>query len=94
MATRHVLTVNQVLEILLRWLEVKDWENAFMSVIPKRKLPKARDGEVVDTDAQKGSALDESEDELQREDEEDEEREEDDEDSDDDDSLARPVQTS
>ena len=38
MASRHVLTVNQVLEIMLRWLEVKDWENAFLSVIPKRKL--------------------------------------------------------
>jgi tRNA (guanine9-N1)-methyltransferase len=38
MATRHVLTVNQVLEIMLRWLEVEDWERAFLSVIPKRKL--------------------------------------------------------
>ena len=39
MATRHVLTVNQVLEIMLRWLEVHDWEQAFMAVIPKRKFP-------------------------------------------------------
>jgi len=38
MASRHVLTVNQVLEIMLRWLEIKDWERAFLSVIPKRKL--------------------------------------------------------
>jgi tRNA (guanine9-N1)-methyltransferase len=44
MSTRHVLTVNQVLEILLRWLEVKDWEEAFMKVIPKRKLPQAQSG--------------------------------------------------
>ena len=41
MASRHVLTVNQVLEIMLRWLEIKDWEKAFLSVIPKRKLQEA-----------------------------------------------------
>jgi hypothetical protein len=40
MSSRHVLTVNQVLEIMLRWLDVQDWENAFMEIIPKRKLPK------------------------------------------------------
>ena len=43
MASRHVLTVNQVLEIMLRWLEVKDWEKAFLSVIPKRKLQECQD---------------------------------------------------
>jgi hypothetical protein len=39
MASRHVLTVNQVLEIILHWLENQDWEKAFMAVIPKRKFP-------------------------------------------------------
>jgi len=39
MNSRHVLTVNQVLEIMLRWLELRDWEKALISVIPKRKLP-------------------------------------------------------
>jgi tRNA (guanine9-N1)-methyltransferase len=51
MATRHVLTVNQVLEIMLRWLEVRDWEKAFLSVIPKRKLPElpeSKDASEVD----------------------------------------------
>ena len=47
MAARHVLTVNQVLKIMLRWLETRDWEKAFMAIIPQRKLPEGQ----VDKDA-------------------------------------------
>ena len=32
------MTVNQVFEILVKWAETKDWEEALYSVIPKRKF--------------------------------------------------------
>eukprot|EP00003_Mantamonas_plastica_P031069 TRINITY_DN790_c0_g2_i6.p1 TRINITY_DN790_c0_g2~~TRINITY_DN790_c0_g2_i6.p1 ORF type:complete len:218 (+),score=82.51 TRINITY_DN790_c0_g2_i6:33-686(+) len=38
MESRKVLTVNQVFEILWHFAECGDWEKAFHSVIPKRKL--------------------------------------------------------
>lgn|SRR5437773_9651260 len=52
MASRHVLTVNQVLEIMLKWLESGDWELAFMQVIPKRKFPEAQDVKEIGSEEQ------------------------------------------
>ncbi|KAF8250061.1 guanine-N1--methyltransferase, partial [Wilcoxina mikolae CBS 423.85] len=38
MASRKVLTTNQVVEIMLEWLKERDWEKAFVKVIPQRKM--------------------------------------------------------
>lgn len=37
MQSRYVLTTNQVVEIMAKWLECGDWGEAFLTVIPKRK---------------------------------------------------------
>ena len=37
MAGSHVLTVNQVMDLLLAWLELRDWRGACERAVPKRK---------------------------------------------------------
>lgn len=37
MTSRFVLATNHVAEIILRWLELGDWGEAFLKVVPKRK---------------------------------------------------------
>lgn len=37
-----MLTVNQVFEILVKWVETKDWEQSLYSVVPKRKFQQGK----------------------------------------------------
>ena len=37
MNSRYVLATNHVVEIILEWLDCRDWGKAFMAVMPKRK---------------------------------------------------------
>ncbi|KAF8335035.1 guanine-1-methyltransferase-domain-containing protein [Cantharellus anzutake] len=46
MKTRKILTVNQVFDILLQWVETRDWELALREVMPKRKMKPSDSKEV------------------------------------------------
>ncbi|XP_063043608.1 RNA (guanine-9-)-methyltransferase domain-containing protein 2 [Engraulis encrasicolus] len=50
MNSRKVLTVNHVFEIMLAYLEKRDWGEAFFTVLPQRKGAMALDEEELDSD--------------------------------------------
>ncbi|KIK67622.1 hypothetical protein GYMLUDRAFT_154603 [Collybiopsis luxurians FD-317 M1] len=59
--TRKVLTVNQVFEIMLKWVETRNWEEAFHCIIPKRKFLESgkkgkgtKDASAVEEEAETG----------------------------------------
>ena len=45
MSITQVLTVNQVFEIMLKFVETRDWKTAFFHVIPQRKRGEAGAGD-------------------------------------------------
>lgn len=59
----QVLTVNQVFEIMLKFVETRDWKTAFFHVIPQRKRGEAEAGDdgveerMDDDDAATGAAI-------------------------------------
>lgn len=59
MQSRTVLTVNQVMEIMLKWLETGDWGEAFMRVIPKRKDAKLKAQGESSADDRKNDLIEE-----------------------------------
>lgn len=71
LAHRPVLATNHVIEIMLRWLECRDWGKAFMQVIPTRKgtaLKETKPGneetvEDVTGDAEHGEDADDADEE-------------------------------
>ncbi|CAN6253458.1 unnamed protein product [Urochloa humidicola] len=63
MSSSQVLTVNQVFEIMLKFVETRDWKTAFFHVIPQRKRGEAEAGDDEakvsldgDNDAGEGAA--------------------------------------
>lgn len=62
--TRKVLTVNQTFDILLKWIETRDWEKALWDVVPRRKFQdkgKGPNGDVEGTKREDGHPEDEGE---------------------------------
>jgi tRNA (guanine9-N1)-methyltransferase len=54
MQSRYVLTTNQVVEIMAKWLECGDWGQAFVDVIPKRKGGTLKSGDSKGSAAKDG----------------------------------------
>ncbi len=50
MKTRPVLTVNQVFEIICRYVDCGDWKQAFVSTLPKRKGAEIKEEDAAEND--------------------------------------------
>ncbi|KAK4237575.1 hypothetical protein C8A03DRAFT_44589 [Achaetomium macrosporum] len=68
MQSRYVLTTNQVVEIMAKWLECGDWGKAFLDVIPKRKGGTLKSGDAESRGSKEENGVsDEEEDESAEE---------------------------
>ncbi|KAJ5680802.1 hypothetical protein N7536_011941 [Penicillium majusculum] len=67
MAHRPVLATNHVIEIMLAWLELRDWGKAFMKVIPTRKGGALRENKNEGEDNAGNDADDANEEEMEAE---------------------------
>ncbi|CAI7629113.1 unnamed protein product [Penicillium viridicatum] len=67
MAHRPVLATNHVIEIMLAWLELRDWGKAFMKVIPTRKGGALRQNQNEGEQNAENDAEDANEEEMEAE---------------------------
>ncbi|KAK9267437.1 hypothetical protein L1049_009863 [Liquidambar formosana] len=58
MSSSQVLTVNQVIEILLKFLETRDWKASFFQVIPQRKRFEADSEECEEVEEEENGEKD------------------------------------
>jgi tRNA (guanine9-N1)-methyltransferase len=64
MSSRAVMTTNHVVDIMLAWLELGDWGEAFMKIMPQRKGGKLREQSKDAEDAGEGEPEEEEDDEA------------------------------
>ncbi|RYP47457.1 hypothetical protein DL768_006482 [Monosporascus sp. mg162] len=60
MQSRHILATNHVMDIILKYLELGNWADAFMRVIPTRKGGKLKEDDDATTEADQAEGRDEN----------------------------------